>query len=169
MPSPDWTTYRQQIILCEARPIIVPLNKEFDLEVEKIEKAISKKTKAIILNSPNNPTGSIYSKKSLFKLKEILKDKEIYLIVDDIYNKIIYDTNYETPVSFIHDKKYLILINSFSKSQALMGWRIGYVIAHEKIIEAINSFQSHTSGNPSIISQIAAQKLLKKEIKLQNL
>ena len=164
VPTPDWVTYRQQIILNDAVPIPVPLNKNFDLDVDKIEKAISKKTKAIILNSPNNPTGSVYSRASLSALKKILKNKDIYLIVDDIYNKIVYDKTYQTPALFAPDKeyqkKYLILINSFSKSQALTGWRIGYVVANEKIIEAITSYQSHTTGNASLLSQIAAQKII---------
>ena len=162
VPSPDWVTYRYQIILNDATPVIVPLDKKFDLDVEKIKKAISKKTKAIILNSPNNPTGSIYSQASLLKLKKILKNKKIYLIVDDIYSKIVYDKTYKSPVFFASDKKYLILINSFSKSQALTGWRIGYVVANEKIIEAINSYQSHTTGNASLLSQIAAEKIIEK-------
>ncbi len=161
LPSPDWVTYRNQILLNDAIPVIVPLNEKFDLDVEKIKKAITQKTKAIILNSPNNPTGSIYSKTSLQKLGRILRNKSIYLIVDDIYRKIIYDqTTYVSPMFYAPQKKYLILINGFSKSQALTGWRIGYVVAEEKIIEAINAYQSHTTGNAPLLSQIAAQKVI---------
>ncbi len=160
VPTPDWVTYRQQIILNDGVPVPVPLDKNFDLDADKIKKAITPKTKAIILNSPNNPTGAIYSRASLLKLKKILKDREIYLIVDDIYGKIVYEKNFESPVLFAPQKKYLILINSFSKSQALMGWRIGYVVAREEIIEAITSFQSHTTGNVSVLSQIAAEKII---------
>ncbi|MFA5791772.1 MAG: aminotransferase class I/II-fold pyridoxal phosphate-dependent enzyme [Candidatus Paceibacterota bacterium] len=166
--SPDWVTYRHQIILNDAIPVIVPLNKKFDLDIEKIKKAISKRTKAIILNSPNNPTGSIYSKSSLLKLKKILKNKSIYIIVDDIYSKIFYDKNYKTPALFAPQKKYLILINSFSKSQALMGWRIGYVVAEKEIIDAIASYQSHTTGNASLLSQIAAEKIIENGDKTDN-
>ena len=97
LPSPYWITYLEQIKLNEAVPVIVPLDKNFDLDVEKIKKAISKKTKAIFLNSPNNPTGSIYSRTSLRKLRKILKNKNIYLIVDDIYSKIIYNKTYKSP------------------------------------------------------------------------
>ncbi len=158
--SPDWVTYRYQIILNDATPVVVPLNENFDLDIIKIKKAISKKTKAIILNSPNNPTGSIYSKATLLKLKKLLKGKNIYLIVDDIYSKIIYDKTYKSPAIFAPDKEKLILINGFSKSQALTGWRIGYVVASEAIIKVINSFQSHTTGNTSLLSQIAAEKIL---------
>ncbi len=161
VPSPDWVTYRHQIILNDAVPVIAPLDEKFDLDAEKIKKAITSKTKAIILNSPNNPTGSIYSQASLLKLKKILENKDIYVIVDDIYSKIIYDKTYQTPALFAPEEKYLILINSFSKSQALTGWRIGYVIAQEEIIEAITSFQSHTTGNAALLSQIAAQAIIK--------
>ena len=159
VPSPDWVTYRHQIVLNDAKPVIVPLDKNFDLDTEKIKKAISQKTKAIILNSPNNPTGSIYSNSALLKLQKIVKNKPIYLIVDNVYGKIVYDKTYRTPAIFAPKKEYLILINSFSKSQALTGWRIGYVVAGEKIIEAIASYQSHTTGNASLISQIAAEKI----------
>ncbi len=162
VPSPDWVTYRYQIILNDAVPVIVPLDKDFDLDVEKIKKAITKKTKAIILNSPNNPTGSIYSTKKLLELKKILKEKDIYVIVDDTYSKIVYDASYKSPALFMPDERYLILVNSFSKSQALTGWRIGYVIADKEIINAISSYQSHTTGNAPILSQIAAQKILEK-------
>ena len=169
LPSPYWVTYREQIILNDAVPVIVPLNKNFgenfDLDLEKIKKAITKKTKALILNSPNNPTGAIYSKASLLKLKKILKNKNIYLIVDDIYSKIVYDKGYQSPALFAPDKsyreKYLILINGFSKSQALTGWRIGYVVANEEIIKAITSYQSHTSGNAPLLSQVAALLIIK--------
>jgi aspartate aminotransferase len=169
LPSPDWVTYRHQIILNDAVPIIVPLSKKsgksFDLDVEKIKKAITKKTKAIILNSPNNPTGAFYSKTSLLALKKILKNKKIYLIVDDTYSKILYDKSYKSPVFFTPDKKYrekyLILISSFSKSQALTGWRIGYVVANAEIIKAITSYQSHTTGNAPLLSQIAALEIIK--------
>src|SRR3989344_5113954 len=116
----------------------------------------------IILNSPNNPSGSFYSAASLIALKKIIKNKAIYLIVDDIYSKIIYDKTYRTPALFAPQKKYLILINSFSKSQALAGWRVGYVIANKEIIQAVTSYQSHTTGNVSLLSQIAAQEIIKK-------
>ncbi|KKR61243.1 hypothetical protein A2643_01060 [Candidatus Nomurabacteria bacterium RIFCSPHIGHO2_01_FULL_39_220] len=162
IPTPGWVTYKYQIILNNAKPILAPLNKKFDLDIKEIQKVISKRTKAIILNSPNNPSGSFYSAASLIALKKIIKNKAIYLIVDDIYSKIIYDKTYRTPALFAPQKKYLILINSFSKSQALAGWRVGYVIANKEIIQAVTSYQSHTTGNVSLLSQIAAQEIIKK-------
>lgn len=160
VPSPDWVTYRHQIVLNDAIPVIVSLNEKFDLDVGKIKRAITRKTKAIILNSPNNPTGVFYSQESLNALKKVLKDKKIYLIVDDVYSKLVYDKNYYTPALCAPEREYLILINSFSKSQALTGWRIGYVAADKKIIEAITAYQSHTTGNAPILSQIAAEKII---------
>nr|MBP6060797.1 aminotransferase class I/II-fold pyridoxal phosphate-dependent enzyme [Candidatus Paceibacterota bacterium] len=158
--TPDWVTYRQQIILNDAQVVAVPLDKQFDLDIEKIKKSISLKTKAIILNSPNNPTGSCYSQKKLLELKAILKNKNIFIIVDDVYSKIIYQKDYVSPAIVFRDNKNLILVNSFSKSQALTGWRIGYVVASTKIIEAVNAFQSHTTGNAPLLSQIAAEKII---------
>jgi len=164
LPSPDWVTYRYQIILNDAVPVIVPLDKHFDLDVEKIKKAITKKTKAIILNSPNNPTGSVYSKEKLLQLKKVLESqkisKNIFIIVDDTYSKIIYNKSYHSPTFFVPNKELLILVNSFSKSQALTGWRIGFIVANDNIINAISAFQSHTTGNAPILSQIAAIKIL---------
>lgn len=160
--SPDWVTYRHQVVLNDAVPKVVALNDVFDLDVEKIKKAISKKTKAIILNSPNNPTGAIYSRSALLKLKKVLNNKGIYMIVDNIYSKITYDESYTDPVFFAPQKKYLILINGLSKSQALTGWRIGYMVASKEIIEAINSYQGHTTGNAPLLSQIAAQSVIDK-------
>lgn len=160
LPSPYWVTYRHQIVLNDAKPVVVPLDENFDLDVEKIKRSISKKTKAIILNSPNNPTSVNYSSKSLLALKKILKGKNIYLVVDDIYGKIVYKKNYKSPAFFAPDKDLVILINGLSKSQALTGWRIGYVVANERIINAINDYQSHTSGNAPLLSQIAARKAI---------
>lgn len=172
LPAPYWVTYKEQIVLNEAVPVVVPLDKKFDLDVEKIKKAISKKTKAIILTSPNNPTGTIYSKGSLLQLKKFLKNKSIYLIVDDTYSKIVYEKSYISPAMFLPSEtyrdKYLILVNSFSKSAALTGWRIGYVVAAPPVIQAVVSFQSHTTGNASVLSQVAGEVIIKRGDKTEN-
>lgn len=161
VPVPYWVSHLEQIRLLGARPVPVPLTSRFDLDVAEIKKSITKKTKAIILNSPHNPTGGIFSRESLKKLRSLISGKPIYVIVDDVYAKINFSKQYTTPAKFAPNRKYLILASSFSKSQALTGWRIGYVAASREVINGINVIQSHMSGNASIISQLAAIEILK--------
>lgn len=124
------------------------------MDVSAIEKAITDKTKAIIINSPNNPTGSIYSPDSLRKLSELLAGKDIAVLADDMYTKLVYAENFEPITKF--DFKNLIISSGFSKSQALTGWRVGYVIASAESIKAMAKLQSHLLGNVSNLSQYAA-------------
>ena len=123
----------------------------FDLDVANIEAAITDKTKVIIVNSPNNPTGSIYSPDSLQKLSELLADTDIVVLADDMYTKLVYDESFEPVTNF--GFKNLIISSGFSKSQALTGWRVGYLIAEPGIIKAVTKLQSHLLGNTSVLSQ----------------
>lgn len=156
IPTPAWVSYEHAVRLAGGKPVFVPLTALLDLDPEAIKKKISKKTKAIILNSPHNPTGTIFSPKSLRKIATIATAQGIFIIADDIYNSLTYDTGYTAMTAFMKSLDHLVLLNGFSKSHALTGWRIGYVAAHTDVIAAINKIQSHTSGNPSIISQYAA-------------
>ncbi|MBI4049514.1 MAG: aminotransferase class I/II-fold pyridoxal phosphate-dependent enzyme [Candidatus Doudnabacteria bacterium] len=165
IPVPYWPTHVQQILLLGAKPVLVPLTAEFDLDVSLIKKKITPKTKAVIFNSPHNPTGTVFSRKALQNLQALLSKRSIYVLSDDVYAKINFDKGYVSPAKFVSNKKFLILISAFSKSQALTGWRIGYVAADKRIIDAINAFQSHMSGNASVISQLAAIEILKRRDK----
>ena len=156
IPTPTWVSYEYQVLLTSGRGVFVPLTKKFDLDITAIKKAITPKTKAIVINSPHNPTGAIFSQKTLLALSKLLEGKDIFIIADDIYNTLLYTSNYKPITSFIRDKKYLVIINGFSKSHALTGWRIGYMAADISIIKAVNRIQGHESGNASIMSQLAA-------------
>lgn len=154
--TPSWVSYEHQVCLAGGVPIFCPLDTNFDLDIEAIRARISAKTRAIILNSPHNPTGALFSRERLSELGNMTRQLPIYWVVDDIYRTLVFNAHYESPAHFISDKKYLVLVNGFSKSHALTGWRIGYAVADPEIIAAIGVFQSHTSGNPSLPSQYAA-------------
>ncbi len=155
VPTPAWTTtYHPLIELAGGTPVDVPLSAEYDLDPEAIAAALSPKTKAIIINSPQNPTGAVFSADALKKVAALLKDREITVISDDIYNKLIYQQDFTLPASCGFER--LVIINGFSKSQALTGWRIGYLIADSHIAHGVTSLLSHVTANASVPSQYAA-------------
>ncbi len=160
LPVPAWTTsYRPLIELCGGKVVEVPLSQNFDLDVSAIQAKISDKTKAIIINSPNNPTGAIFSKAKLTKLAAALKSSQITVIADDIYSKLVYEPDFTLVPTCGFEN--LIIINGFSKSQALTGWRIGYLIASQPIAKAATSLLSHITGNASLPGQYAALEALR--------
>lgn len=155
VPTPAWVSYNQLIELAGGKVVHVPLTAEFDLDTEALVAAITPKTKAIIINSPNNPTGSVYSKSALDKLSRDLAESSITVISDDIYAKLIFTDDFTlVPTCGF---KNIVIINGFSKSQALTGWRIGYLIASDHdIAHAATSLLSHVMGNAAVPSQHAA-------------
>jgi aspartate aminotransferase len=155
VPTPAWmTSYQPLIELAGGVVVEVPLNDELDLDVAAIQAKLSGKTKAIIVNSPNNPTGAIFSKTAIDKLSAVLKDSGVYVIADDIYTKLVFEADFTlVPTAGFDD---LVIINGFSKSQALTGWRIGYLIADKAIATAATSLLSHITGNAPLPSQYAA-------------
>jgi len=154
VPTPAWVSYRHLIELVGGVVVEVPLTDMFDLDVEAIAAKVSSRTKAIIINSPHNPTGAIFSKRALLDLAGVLDDSNVTVIADDIYNKLIYSDDFTAVPSCGFQK--IIIINGFSKSQALTGWRIGYCIAQEDVSKAVTKLLSHTMGNASVPSQHAA-------------
>ncbi len=135
--------------------------KDFLLEPADLKKAISAKTKALILNSPSNPTGAIYDLARLKKIADICINNKIFVISDEIYEKLIYDGKHYSIASISSKIKDLtITINGVSKSYSMAGWRIGYCAGDEKIIQAATNLQDHTTSNPNSIAQIAAAEAL---------
>ena len=130
----------------------------FKYTKECLEKAISKNTKAIILNSPSNPTGTVYSKEELEMIAKIAVENNIFVISDEIYEKLVYDGEEHISIASINDdiKKLTIVINGMSKAYAMTGWRIGYTAADSEIIKVMCNVQSHTTSNASSISQYAS-------------
>lgn len=159
LPAPYWVSYPEQIKLAGATPVIVKTNEEdgFKLKAETFSESITEKTKALILNSPNNPTGAVYSRKELSSIAAIAVEKKIYIISDEIYEKITYDARHISIATISPQIKNLtILINGVSKSYSMTGWRIGYAAANKEIIAAMSGLQDHSTSNPSSISQWAA-------------
>ena len=164
IPAPYWVSYPDIILLAGGKPKIVKCEEQdnFKLTPKKLDKAISKKTKWIILNSPSNPTGSAYTKKEIEGLSKILlKYKKVYILSDDIYEHIIYDKfNFFTIAEIKALKDRTLTMNGVSKSYSMTGWRIGYAAGPKEIIKAMAKIQSQSTSNPTSISQAAAVEAL---------
>jgi len=157
LSAPYWVSYSEQIKLAGGRPIIVKSD-DFRLSAQKIKEAITKKTKAIIINSPNNPTGFVYGLAELESLAEIILKNEILVITDEVYEKLLYDEARHFSFASLHPelKDFTITVNSVSKTYSMTGWRIGFAGAPKYIIQRMADLQSHLSSNPCSISQVAA-------------
>ena len=164
IPAPFWVSYPDMVLLAGGTPKIIKCDEKdsFKLSAKKLEKAISKKTKWLILNSPSNPTGAGYTKKEIEDLsKVLLKHKKIFILSDDIYEHIRYDGfNFFTIAQISKLKERTLTMNGVSKSYAMTGWRIGYAAGPKEIINAIRKIQSQSTSNPSSISQAAAVEAL---------
>lgn len=164
LPVPYWVSYPELTKIADAKPVYVETkeNEGFKYTKESLLKAITPKTKAIILNSPNNPTGTIYSKEELAQIAEIAVDKDIMIISDEIYEKLTYDGIRHTSIASLGDKikKRTIVINGMSKAYAMTGWRIGYAAAEENIVKIMSNLQSHATSNPNSIAQYASVEAL---------
>lgn len=154
VPVPAWVSYISLIELTGAQAVKVPLTPDYDLDVNALMSKVSGQTKMIILNSPHNPTGSVFSRAAVADLAERLKGSGITVLADDIYSKLVFDDDYcAVPKAGFEN---LVIVNGFSKSQALTGWRIGYLIASEPVAEAATTLLSHMTGNAALPSQHAA-------------
>lgn len=165
IPAPYWVSYPDQVILNDAKPVILNTKEEnnFMLSAKELKKKITKKTKAIILNSPSNPTGSAYGKNILEEIADIAVKKKIFIVSDEIYEKIIYDGFKHISIASLNEKikNLTIVVNGLSKSHSMTGWRIGYAAGPDEIISAMNKVQSQSTSNPASISQKAAVEALK--------
>tara|TARA_Y100001970_G_scaffold101090_1_gene126963 strand:- start:668 stop:1855 length:1188 start_codon:yes stop_codon:yes gene_type:complete len=164
IPAPFWVSYPDMVLLAGGKPKIVKCTEQegFKLTAKKLKKAISKKTKWIILNSPSNPTGAGYTKKEIQRLARVLiRYKKVHILSDDIYEHIKYDNfNFFTIAQISKLKDRTLTMNGVSKSYAMTGWRIGYAAGPKDIIKAIRKVQSQSTSNPSSISQAAAVEAL---------
>lgn len=160
IPAPYWVSYPEQVKLAGGIPVIVNTTEETDLKItnEILEQYYTEKTKALIINSPSNPTGMIYSKSELESIAKFCMEKNILIISDEIYEKLIYgDTPHFSIAQFSEEiKEKTIIINGVSKSHSMTGWRIGYAAGNKEIIKQMTSLVSHSTSNPSAPSQYAA-------------
>ncbi len=164
VPSPYWVSYTDIIILSGAKPVIAETKASdgFKMQPDQLEKAITGRTKAVILNSPSNPTGAAYTANELAALAAVIVKKGILVITDDVYEKIVYDGfSFSTIASVSEEVKNLtVIVNGVSKTYAMTGWRIGYAAGPEQIISAVNKLQSQNTSNPTSIAQKAAVEAL---------
>ena len=157
VPIPTWSTYVEQIKLSGAIPVPISLKPPFKLTAENLEERITPKTKVILLNSPSNPTGAMIEKEQLIKIAELAIKKGIFVISDEIYEKITFEKKHYSIASLGKKIKELtVTINGFSKSYAMTGWRIGYAAGPRETIDAMVSLQEQTTSNTSSIAQKAA-------------
>ena len=157
IPAPYWLSYPDMVRLAGAEPVIVQTTQENDWKMtpEQFEEAMSPRTKMVIINSPGNPTGSVYTKDELRALVEVAADEEITILSDEIYESLTYDGAEHVSVASItpEAKDLTITVNGFSKAYAMTGWRLGYLGAPEKIAKAIDSMQSHATSGPCSFAQ----------------
>ena len=160
LPVPYWVSYTEIIKLNDGTPVLVPTKKDnsFKMTKDELQSAITSKTKAILLNTPNNPTGSIYTENELKDIADIAVKNNIFVISDEIYEQLIYDGKKHISIAQFGDeiKELTIVINGMSKAYAMTGWRLGYACADEKIIKAMSSIQSHAVSHPNSITQYAS-------------
>lgn len=164
IPAPYWVSYPSIVELADGVPVIInaPEDNNFKITPDQLINAITPKTKAFVLNSPSNPTGSAYTKNELIAIAEVLTGREILIISDDIYEAIIYDGFEFFNIANISDelKKNTMVLNAVSKTYSMTGWRIGYMAGNEEIIKKVDAIQSQSTSNPASISQWAALEAL---------
>ncbi|MBU4345844.1 MAG: pyridoxal phosphate-dependent aminotransferase [Candidatus Omnitrophica bacterium] len=160
IPSPYWVSYPQMVNICQGIPRFIKTLPEnnFKVTVSDLNKYISPKTKLLILNSPANPTGSVYNLNELQEIAQFCVAKKIFVIADEIYEKIIYDNLRHISIASLNKNIYdlTITVNGLSKSYSMTGWRIGYLGAPSDIVSAVSRLQDHSTSNPTSISQKAA-------------
>lgn len=159
IPTPYWETFPTQIQLSGANPVFLNTRKnQFQLTCDSVESLVTRKTKMIIINTPNNPTGVVYKKEELWKIAGLAYENDIWILFDECYRELTRAPNEHHNIVSLFEpiKRQTILIDSFSKSRATTGWRIGYACAPKEIISAMNNLQGHTTSNPSSLSQYAA-------------
>ena len=160
IPAPYWVSYPQMVLLAEGTPVFVeaPIEQDFKITPAQLEAAITPKTKMLILCSPSNPTGSVYSKEELRSLAEvILAHEDLFVIADEIYEHINYTGHHESIAQFDGMKERAIIINGVSKAYAMTGWRIGYIAAPEWIVKGCYKLQGQYTSGPCSVSQKAAE------------
>ncbi|GAB6189978.1 aspartate aminotransferase [Marinitoga arctica] len=156
--DPSWVSYEAQIKLARGIPIHVPtkFKNNFIPKASDIKPYLSEKTKAIIINSPNNPTGAVYPKETFLEIYELIKGKNIFLISDEVYEKLVFEGEFYSPTQIPELKEKTIIINAFSKTWSMTGWRVGYSVAPKNISKEIKKIQSHISSNINTPAQYGA-------------
>lgn len=160
LPSPYWLTYPELVSLAGGKTVFVYTKPEngYKITAEEFEKAITAKTKCFILNSPNNPTGAVYSEEEIKAIARVAEKHNLYVISDEIYEKLVYGgaKHYSIAATSEYMKEHTVIVNGMSKTYSMTGWRIGYIAAPIEIAKAVSSMQSHTTSNACSIAQFAS-------------
>ena len=164
IPAPYWVSYSEIVRMCGGIPVIAQTREEdeFKLTPQELDEAITDNTKCVLFNSPSNPTGMMYTREELWALADVCIARDVYIIADEIYYKLVYDGREFVSVAALGEdvKERTILINGVSKSYAMTGWRIGYSLAPEHITKVMSNYVSHSTAAPSTLSQWAAVEAL---------
>jgi len=168
LPKPYWVTYLEQIKLAEGKPIFLePSPSTLTVKIEEIKKALTPRTRLLILNNPSNPTGVVWEKEELEEIAQLAKERDLIIISDEIYEHLVYDgAQIKSIATFPGMKERTIVINGVSKTFSMTGWRIGYAAGPREVIEAMGRLQDHSTSNPTSISQRAAEKALTSDFTL---
>ncbi|MBU1706558.1 pyridoxal phosphate-dependent aminotransferase, partial [bacterium] len=164
IPIPYWVSYPAMVSLAKGVPVFVQTTEEngFRITPEQFKAALSSKTKAIIINNPSNPTGATYEREELAELAEIAVQEGLYIIADEIYEKLVYDGYRFTSIGSLGDKvrQRTVLVNGVSKAYSMTGWRLGWAVGPQEIISGMGAVQSHTTSNANSIAQMASIEAL---------
>ncbi len=164
VPSPYWVTYPEQVRLAGGTPVVVPCRGEdgFRLDPERLEAAITPKTKALILNDPSNPTGASYAEEQLRPLAELCERHGLWIVSDEIYSRLLYDGRRFVSVATLGDaiRERTVMINGLSKAWSMTGWRVGWAAGPQAVIDGMAKLQSHSTSNVTTISQFASVEAL---------
>src|SRR6185295_12095904 len=165
IPAAELVSYPDMVKLAGAEPVIVPTSERnsWKMRAEDFENAMTPRTKMLILNTPGNPSGSVYTREELQGIVDVAAEEDIYILSDEIYEKLVYDDAEHVSVASLSKEAYdlTITVNGFSKAYAMTGWRLGYLAAPEAVAKAVDSIQSHSTSNPCSFAQKGALAALK--------
>ncbi|MCR4728501.1 MAG: pyridoxal phosphate-dependent aminotransferase [Lachnospiraceae bacterium] len=164
IPAPYWLSYPEMVKLSDGVPVFITGAKEngYKITAEQLDAAITDKTKALVLNSPSNPTGMVYSKKELEKIAKVIVKRDIYVVSDEMYENLVYDGLKHVSIASLGEEIYkrTITCSGLSKAYAMTGWRIGYTASSVEIAKLMSAMQSHATSNPNSIAQYASVEAL---------
>lgn len=164
IPAPYWVSYPEMVKMAGGVPVFLNTTEEsnFKFKAEELENAINSRTRAVVLNTPSNPTGMVYTKEELEKIAEIAVKHNIYIVFDEIYEKLIYGDTVHTNIATLGEdiKNLTIIVNGMAKAYAMTGWRIGFTLSNKELAKAMGNIQSHATSNPNSIAQAASVEAL---------
>lgn len=164
IPSPYWVSYPEMVKMADGVPVFLNTSEEDDFKFtpDMLEAVITERTKALVLNTPSNPTGMVYTKEELEKIAEIAVKNNIYVVFDEIYEKLIYGDTIHTNIATLGDdiRELTIIVNGMAKAYAMTGWRIGFTVSNRELARAMSNMQSHATSNPNSIAQAASVEAL---------